>query len=375
MSTNTEKILDQLTQLDQAYRSTTDDLKDRIGILESKGSIPIFNGKRVTAAKMEADEYLMDVIQRKAVTVGTASEGGNAAPEFLSEQIQAQIRRLSPLTDLVRVEKSSTGQYAKLVTDLTHGSGWVGEGDTRSETGTATFFKIEPTFGMVYAYPKASEESFDDIFFDVSGWFVEESSKGFAKQLGEAIVNGNGTSKPTGFLQASTSSTPDFGESPGRAFGTVEYEPTGAAAGFQQDRLGSPQGNPGDVLYNAFFALNEFHRQEAVWIMNSATFREVRKFKDADGNYLWERNFGDTPASLLGRPVRIIEGMPDIAANAYPVAVADWKAAYVLVPVGDLRVTWDEVTTPGQVKLYARQRYGGKLLDSAALKLVKCATS
>ena len=131
----------------------------------------------------------------------------------------------------------------------------------------------------------------------------------------------------------------------------------------------------GDVLFDAFFALNEFHRQNAVWVMNSATFKTVRKFKDADGNYIWERGFGDNPATLLGRPVRIAEGMPDIAANAYPIAVADWRAAYVLVPVGEMGVTLDPYTTPGQIKLYCRQRFGGKLLDSAAVKLIRCATS
>ena len=109
--------------------------------------------------------------------------------------------------------------------------------------------------------------------------------------------------------------------------------------------------------------------------MNSATFSTPRKWKDADGNSLWERGFGGADASILGRPVVIVEGMTDIAANAFP-AVADWYAAYILANIGPLRVTMDDnITTPGYLKMYVRQRYAGKVLDSAAIKTIKCATS
>ena len=41
-----------------------------------------------------------------------------------------------------------------------------------------------------------------------------------------------------------------------------------------------------------------------------------------------------------------------------------------------LRVTMDDnITTPGYLKMYVRQRYAGKVLDSAAIKLIKCANS
>ena len=261
------------------------------------------------------------------------------------------------------------------MTDTGHTSDWVGEGGTRTETSTATVHKVDPTVGTLYAYPKATEESLQDINFDVNKWFVDETSKEFALQVGAAIVNGNGTDKPTGFLQASTSSSNDT-SSPQRPFGTVEYIPTGFAADFGGDRTSSPVGNSGDVLFDTFYALNEFHRQNATWLMNSLTWSTVRKWKDADGNPLWERGFTGTPASLLGHPVRICEAMSDIGSNTFSIAVADWKAAYLLVNVAGLRLTVDDnITTPGQYKLYARQRMGGQIMDSSALKLIKCATS
>ena len=49
---------------------------------------------------------------------------------------------------------------------------------------------------------------------------------------------------------------------------------------------------------------------------------------------------------------------------------------YILANIGPLRVTMDDnITTPGYLKMYVRQRYAGKVLDSAAIKLIKIATS
>lgn len=40
-----------------------------------------------------------------------------------------------------------------------------------------------------------------------------------------------------------------------------------------------------------------------------------------------------------------------------------------------MKITRDESTKPGSVKFYARQRVGGKILDSEAIKLVKIAAA
>lgn len=65
--------------------------------------------------------------------------------------------------------------------------------------------------------------------------------------------------------------------------------------------------------------------------------------------------------------------MPDIAANSLPIAFGDFRAGYMLVPLAGLRITRDEVTTPGYVKWYVRRRVGGAMKKSEALKLIKIA--
>jgi len=377
-------LAEALDEQHQAFQSFVKNQDARVGKLEAA----ISTGQHIRAAgddsstkftDRQSREFLSGVIRRDpqlAVTVGDADSGGNAAPGVLSNQILAQIRRLSPLMDLVNVEDSETGQWSKIVTDTGHASGWADEGDSRSETSTAKMHKVSPTFGTLYAVPKVSEEAAADIFFNVENWFRDESAKEFAAQLGSAVVNGSGTARPTGFLQASTAATPDE-SSPARAFGTIEHIASGVAADFPDDQTASPPGNPGDVLLNAFYALNEAHRQSegCAWVMNSLTWKDVRSWKDKDGNYLVGTNLVGNSAELLGKPVRIVESMPDIGANTIPVVVADWPAFYTVVRVGPLRVTRDEVTTYGQIKLHVRQRFGGKIMDSNAGKFIKIATS
>lgn len=140
---------------------------------------------------------------------------------------------------------------------------------------------------------------------------------------------------------------------------------------------GSPAGDAAGVFFDCLYALNEAYRANAVWCMNSLTLAKVRKFRDADGDYLFRPGLvAGQDDTLLGRPVRVAEDVPGVGSNAFPVILADWREAYTLVNVGPMRVTVDDsITAPGQLKLYVRQRVGGNLMNSDAIKVIKCATS
>lgn len=71
------------------------------------------------------------------------------------------------------------------------------------------------------------------------------------------------------------------------------------------------------------------------------------------------------------------EDMPDVGANAFPMAFGDFDEGYQIADiVSSLRVTVDDnITAPGFVKFYLRQRLGGNIANDDAIKLVKCATS
>lgn len=309
-----------------------------------------------------------------AVQTTANGDGGYAVPEEISRDIEQKLIDISPIRQIARVVQVGTSDYKELVDSRGMASGWVGETGTRSETGTPTLNEVAPTMGTVYAYPKATEESLQDIFFDVASWLRDSVAEEFAYQEGVAFVSGNGTNKPTGMLAGSTAATGDE-DSPARAFGTLEHIPTGVAAAFPNDRLGSPAGNPGDVLLSAIYALKAGYRPMARWMMNKNTLETVRKWKDVDGNYMWAPGLqAGQPSSLLGYSVVEAEAMADIGANALPIAFGDFSG-YLIVDRAGVSITVDPYTTPGYVKFYTRKRVGGKLKNDDKIKVIKVATS
>jgi len=307
----------------------------------------------------------LEAAQAKAVTTTTDAAGGYAVPEVISRRIERELTEISPLRQIVDVQQAGSKDFKILVDVRGLSYGWVGETDTRNETDTPLLEEVAPTFGMIYAYPKASEESLDDMFFNVETWLVNSIIEGFAEGEENSIVNGNGTKKPTGFLNG----TPTAQADGTRASGTLEYVATGKAAGFAD-------ANPADTFLTTIYKLKKGYRRNARWLINKAVAGEVMKFKDGDGNYLWQ------PSSLEGQPDRFMgysvsesEEMPDVAADAFPVAFGDFNAGYVLADLVGFRLTRDEITTPGYVKWYARRRLGGNVKKSEAIKLIKIAAT
>jgi HK97 family phage major capsid protein len=111
--------------------------------------------------------------------------------------------------------------------------------------------------------------------------------------------------------------------------------------------------------------------------LNSNTAGVLRKFKDADGRYIWQEAVtAGQPPRLLGYPAVLCEQMPDVGSNTLPVAFGDFSSGYVVADQGGLRITVDDnITVPGKVKWYLRKRVGGATLDDHAIKVVKAAAS
>jgi HK97 family phage major capsid protein len=98
--------------------------------------------------------------------------------------------------------------------------------------------------------------------------------------------------------------------------------------------------------------------------------------KDAQGRFLWTQSLAaGQPNMLLGYPVQIVEGLPGIAPNAFPIGFGNWNRAYLLIDIATPRITRDEVTQPGFVKFYVRRRVGGCVLNNHAAKFLKPVTS
>lgn len=225
--------------------------------------------------------------------VGTSGDaGGYAVPREIDQMIDATLKSISPIRAIANVVSVGTAGYRKLVTTGGTPSGWAAETGSRAETATPVFVEIAPPMGELYANPPASQAMLDDAQFDVEQWLAGETAMEFAKAEGAAFVNGSGTNRPKGFLQAATSTATDAT----RTFGQLQYLASGAAGDF-----GS---NPQDRLIDLVQSLRGPYRQGASFVMNSSTLARIRKFKTSDGQFLWAPSLAaGQPATLLGYPV------------------------------------------------------------------------
>ena len=114
------------------------------------------------------------------------------------------------------------------------------------------------------------------------------------------------------------------------------------------------------------------YRQGASWVMNSSTLAEVCKLRTADGALLWQPGLVEgQPDRLLGYSIVEAEAMPDIAANACPIAFGNFKAGYLIAERSATSILRDPFSNKPFVHFYATKRVGGQVLDSNAIKLLK----
>lgn len=294
----------------------------------------------------------------------TGAAGGFALPEIIERAIARLSVDISPIRQLATVRTVGSSDYKELFDVGGAGFEWLGETDTRNQTNTPDLAEVAPTFGMASAKPQASEESLDDLFFNVEDWLVSSAAEAIAQGEGAAFVNGNGTKKPTGILAGPA---PVATADASRAFGTLQYIASGQAAALPTSI---------DTLYDMVYSLRARYRANAQWVTSKLLLAALRKYKDTTGQYLWQNSVAaGQPNTFMGYGVTEAEDMPVVAANAFPLAFGDFKEGYLIADRVGMRITRDEITTPGFVKFYVRKRVGGKLRNTQAIKLLKIAAS
>ena len=346
-----------------ALRSDVEEVKGRLD-RAARQPRPELGGAASISPELKGfvDGYLRlgRTAELKSVTGAAAADGGFAVPREIDAMIAAQLKTISPIRSVAQIVQTGTAGYRKLITNSTANSGWVSETGARPETLTSKFNEIVPPMGELYANPSASQAMLDDAAFELEAWLADEIATEFARAEGAAFINGSGTNQPKGFLQVPTALTTDAT----RAFGTLQHTVTGNASGFDT--------TPELKLIDLVHSLRAAHRQGAVFVMNTKTLAAVRKFKAADGTFLWQPGiFENAPARLLGYPVIEAEDMPDVAANALPIAFGNFRNGYIIAERKATSILRDPYTNKPYVNFYATKRIGGQVLDSDAIKLLK----
>ncbi|HEY0266836.1 MAG TPA: phage major capsid protein [Rhizomicrobium sp.] len=304
-------------------------------------------------------------IEVKALSEGSNPDGGYTVPLEIERTIDRVLSQASPIRAIASVRSIGGGTYRKPITTAGAAAGWVGEAGAISQTTTPTLAALDFPAMELYAMPAATQMLLDDSQVDIEQWLADEVQIVFAEQEGAAFVNGDGSSKPKGFLHYTNVADASW------SWGNIGYVPSGADGAFLADDAA-----PADALLNLAYAPKQGYRANGRWVMNRKTESAVRKFKDSEGNYIWQPGAAaGQPATVLGYPVTEVEDMPDIAANSYSIAFGDFARGYLIVDRVGIRVLRDPYSAKPYVLFYTTKRVGGGVQNFEAIKLMKFAVS
>lgn len=282
-----------------------------------------------------------------ALQVGTDSEGGYLVPDEFERTLIQSLEEENIFRKLAKIIQTSSGDR-KIPVVTTHGSAsWLDEEELYPES-DEVFGQTSIGAYKLGTFIKVSDELLNDSVFDLQSYISTEFARRIGSKEEEAFFVGDGSGKPTGIFAA---------------LGGAQVGVTTAAA----------TAVTVDEVLDLFYSLKSPYRKKAVFIMNDATVKAIRKLKDGQGQYLWQPSLtAGTPDTILNRPVYTSAYVPVIEAGAKSIAFGDFGYYWIADRQGRSFKRLNELfATTGQVGFMATQRVDGKLILPEAIKVLQ----
>lgn len=282
-----------------------------------------------------------------ALQEGTDTEGGYLVPDEFERTLVEALEEENVFRTLAHVIRTSSGDRKIPVVASKGSASWVDEEGAYQESDDA-FSQVSIGAYKLGTMIKVSEELLADSVFDLEAYISKEFARRIGAREEESFFNGDGKGKPLGILAAA---------------GGAEVGVTAASA----------TAITADEVIDLFYSLKAPYRKNAVWVLNDATVKQIRKLKDTTGQYLWQPSLvAGTPDTILGRPVKTSAFMPTAAAGAKTIAFGDFKYYWIADRQGRTFKKLSELyAANGQVGFMGTQRVDGKLILPEAIKVLQ----
>ena len=284
---------------------------------------------------------------QNALQVGTDSEGGYLVPDEFERTLVETLQEENIFRQLARVIFTATGDRKIPVVASKGTASWVDEEGQIPDSDDA-FSQVTISAFKLATMIKVSEELLNDSFFNLESYIAKEFVRRIGTKEEEAFFIGNGTGKPTGILNATGGAT----------VGVTAASTTAISV---------------DEVIDLYYALKAPYRRNAVFIMNDATVKAIRKLKDGAGQYLWQPSItAGTPDTILNRPLKTSAYIPTAAASAKTIAFGDFSYYWLADRQGRSFQRLNELyAATGQVGFRATQRVDGKLILPEAIQILQ----
>ncbi len=350
-----EEVINLGKEIDRLERQAAIDLE-----LSKPVSSPIVNKPSQTGetktgrATDEYKEVFWNAMRNKksyqiqnALEVGTDSEGGYLVPDEFERTLIEALEEENIFRSLANVITTASGDRKIPVVATKGTASWVDEEGEIPESDDA-FGQVSIGAYKLATLIKVSEELLNDSVFNLETYIAKEFGRRIGAKEEESFFTGDGSGKPTGIFHATN----------GAQLGVTTASATALTA---------------DEIMDLFYSLKSPYRKKAVFVMNDATVKAIRKLKDGNGQYLWQPSItAGTPDTILNRPVKTSAYVPTIEAAAKTIAFGDFGYYWVADRQGRSFKRLNELyAVTGQIGFMATQRVDGKLILPEAIKVLQ----
>lgn len=314
---------------------------------------------RVGLERLGADDQA--ALRENFALVGTTSNlGGALVPEDFRAEVIKDMASRAVIRSIARVVPCS-GDTLVFPTinanaDARRSSGFAGTWRQQGYVtgGTAPTPQDQPTTGQariaVHNWSpdpvEVAAELLDDAAVPIESVIAECIADTLGGDEDNKFTNGSGVNEPTGFQ-------------------------TTLQAASQFTVSGSTSALTYAGLLDLFGALPAQYRQNATWVMSSATHAEILQLLDDQKRPIFPVN--QVANSLWDRPIRFCEYMPAVGSGTYPICFGDFRY-YVIADRTQLRVQRLTEKYAPNVGFLPVARVGGLVVRNNAFRLQKCST-
>lgn len=244
---------------------------------------------------------LSQITEARALSVGTATAGGNTVPRSFYGTLWEHLIETATLPGQgCTIFTTDSGENFDIPVTTSHGAAEGPTAEAAQMSGTDPAFTKRTL--SAYKFDQlilTSRELLEDSGVDIKGYVGRIAGRNIGNKFGQALISGaGGGTTATGIFTSATA-----GVTGG----------TGVAGVPTLDNLI-------DLLYSVIGP----YRQNGKWLMKDTTAGKLRKIKDTTGQYIWQPAvIAGQPDLLLGKPVATDPYVASTGLNAASVLFGD----------------------------------------------------
>lgn len=313
------------------FKNKIADIDATISMEEQVNSMEQLTNKVEMTAEQQDYKAMADFIRTNIVNANlTKDANGVVIPASIANKIIDRVKEICPIYQLA-TKYNVKGTFSIPYVDTATDDITVAYSAEFTElTAHAHAYKSIELKGYLYgALTLVSRSLVNNSDFDLVGEVVNRMAEKIAEFLEKELINGT-SDKVAGVIGS---------------YDKTNMEVESATA----DKVTA------DELIDLQELVPDKYQANAVWIMNKATRKAIRKLKDGQNNYLLQKDFtAKWGYTLLDKPVYVTDNIPDIGAGQVGIIYGDLSGlACKQVEVASAQVLQEKYATQHAVGVVA----------------------